>query len=74
MRLLTPYLCDDPRPELVDVWRAQAESSVSRKFALEDHEEAMDFLLEAIHPPSEKHSRKFRKIPHMGDVPLLPRA
>ena len=48
MRLLTPYLCDDSRPELVDVWREQAESSVSRKFALEDHEEALEYLLSRL--------------------------
>ena len=38
-----PLLFDDPRPELVGVWRS--EDSVARKLALADHEEAMDLLL-----------------------------
>ena len=50
MRLLTPYLCDDPRPDLVDVWREQAETNVSRKFAWADHEEALEYLERKISP------------------------
>ncbi len=30
MSLLTPHLCDDPRPELVEVWRAEATSGMVR--------------------------------------------
>ena len=48
MRLVAPYFADDPRSELVEVWRVEAESSVSRKFALADHEGAMDFLLSRL--------------------------
>lgn len=28
MRLVTPYFCDDPRPELVEMWRREASGSV----------------------------------------------
>jgi hypothetical protein len=45
MRLVTPYFCADPRPELVEVWRNEASESVARRMALADHEDAMDFLL-----------------------------
>ena len=45
MRLLTPYFCADPRPELVEVWRAEASECVARRMALADHEEALNFLL-----------------------------
>ena len=31
MRLLTPYFCADPRPELVEVWRAEASECVARR-------------------------------------------
>ncbi len=41
MRLVAPYFADDPKPELVDVWRS--EDSVARRIALADHEEAIDF-------------------------------
>lgn len=44
MRLLTPYFCANPRPELVEVWRVEASESVARRMALADHEEALDFL------------------------------
>ncbi len=45
MRLVAPYFADDPRPELVEAWRAEADSSVARRMALADHQEALDFLL-----------------------------
>ena len=48
MRLMTPYFCADPRPELVEVWRAEASESVARRMALADHEEALDFLLSRL--------------------------
>ncbi len=51
MRLVAPYLADDPRPEMVEVWRADAES-VARRLALADHEDAMEFLLDSIHRDS----------------------
>ena len=49
MRLMTPYFCADPQPELVEVWRAEAGESVARRMALADHEDALDFLIEAVH-------------------------
>ena len=48
MRLVASYFADDPRPELVEVWRSEASDSVARRMALADHEDALDFLLEAI--------------------------
>lgn len=39
---------DDPRPELVDVWRAEAEESVARRMALAYYEDALDFMLSAL--------------------------
>ncbi len=52
MRLVAPYFADDPRPELVEVWRTDAES-VARRRALADHEDAMEFLLESMHRTAE---------------------
>lgn len=46
MRLVAPYFCDDPRPELVEVWRS--EENVARSMALADHQAALDFLLEHL--------------------------
>jgi hypothetical protein len=45
MRLVAPYFSARPRPELVEVWRAEASDSVARRLALADHEEALDFML-----------------------------
>ena len=56
MRLVSPYLCDDPRPELVEVWRAEADESVARRMALADHEDALDFLLATVHLTSQSKS------------------
>ncbi len=47
MRLVAPYFADDPRPELVEVWR-DADESVARRMALADHEEAMEFLISRL--------------------------
>ena len=57
MRLATPYFSDDPRSELVEVWRSEASESVARRMALADHEEAIAFLLGSTHPTSENSSR-----------------
>ncbi len=53
MRLVAPYFCNDPRPELVEVWRAEASESVARRMALAEPEDAMDHMLEVIHPTAE---------------------
>ena len=55
MRLVAPYFADDPRPELVEVWRANAES-VPRRMALADLEDAMEFLLSRLYALSQNHS------------------
>ncbi len=47
MRLVALYLADDPRPELIEVWREDRES-VPRRMALDDHEEALEFLLSRL--------------------------
>ena len=48
MRLVAPYFSERPRPELVEVWRAEASESVARRLALADHEEALDFMLAQV--------------------------
>jgi hypothetical protein len=48
MRLVAPYFCARPRPELVEVWRAEAQTSVARRLALADFEEALEFMLTCV--------------------------
>ena len=52
MRLVAPYFSERPRPELVEVWRAEASESVARRLALADPEEAIDFMLAHVNGSS----------------------
>jgi hypothetical protein len=45
MRLVAPYFSDNPRPELVEIWRRESSESLARRLALADHNEALDFML-----------------------------
>jgi hypothetical protein len=48
MRLRPPYFAERRRLELVEVWRGEASDSIARRFARDDHEEALDSMLAHI--------------------------
>lgn len=47
-RLIAPCFSENPRPELLDIWEREAPVYTARRFAFEDFEEAVAFMLGSI--------------------------